>query len=506
MKKILQLTIAVFALTATSGAFAQQRYWDEIFTDVDVDTSIQYGTNISVLSGAPASQNLKMDVYSPSGDNVTSRPLIVYLHTGSFLPYPVNGTCSGSRKDSATVEMCTRFAKRGYVVAAISYRLGWNPVSGDQDVRTSTLINAVYRGLQDAHNAVRFFRYDADSLANSYGINPGKIIVGGQGSGGYLANAYSTLNDTTEIYLDKFTNATTGVPYINTAYSGDFEGFGSIPGSPLNLENLPGINSEVQFIFNMGGALGDSTWLEGNEPPMVAFHVPNDPFAPYGFGSVIVPTTGDFVVEVSGSYEAIRLANDSSNQDVFDNVLFNDPYTARAMAALNPSNAATNLNGLPVSQLEGLFPFVRPTAESAPWEWWDPNCPNNTNSLLTNPDMSKTKALAYIDSIQGYLAPRIVCALQLGGCQYIGVEENNAQESVLVYPNPATGIFTVSGFENGNNIRSIRMFDLAGRTIINEFNLNTSKLSIDGNAFAPGVYFMNIDLDKGSVSTKVVIE
>ena len=503
MKKILQITISVIALTATSGAFAQQRYWDEIFTDVDVAESIQYGSNYSVITRSPALQNLVMDVYTPSGDNETNRPLVIYLHTGSFLPYPNNGTCSGTRKDSAVVEMCTRFAKRGYVAAAISYRLGWNPVSGDQDVRTSTLINAVYRGLQDAHNAARFFRYDADTLLNTYGIDPDKIIIGGQGSGGYLANAYSTLNDTTEIYLDKFTNATTGVPYINISYSGDFEGFGN---GPLNQENLPGISSEAQFIFNMGGALGDSTWLEGNEPPMVAFHVPNDPFAPYGFGSVIVPTTGDFVVEVSGSYEAIRLANDSSNQDVFDNVLFDDPYTARAIAALNPSNTATNLNGLPVSQLQGLFPFVRPSAESAPWEWWDPTCPSNSNSLLTNPDMSKAKALAYIDSIQGYLAPRIICALQLGGCQYTGVEENNAQERVLVYPNPASGIFTVSGFENGNNIRAVRMFDLAGRTLINEFNMNTSKLSIDGNAYASGVYFLNIDLDKGSVSTKVVIE
>jgi len=205
MKKLLQLIIAVFALAATSGAYAQQRYWDEIFTSVDVDTSVQYGANISVLTGAPAMQNLLMDVYTPTGDNVTSRPLVIYLHTGSFLPYPLNGTCTGSRKDSAVVEMCTRFAKKGYVVAAISYRLGWNPVSSDQDVRTSTLINAVYRGLQDAHNAVRFFRNDALNGSNTYGINPDKIIIGGQGSGGYLANAYSTLNDTTEIYLDKFT-------------------------------------------------------------------------------------------------------------------------------------------------------------------------------------------------------------------------------------------------------------------------------------------------------------
>ena len=31
-------------------------------------------------------------------------------------------------------------------------------------------------------------------------------------------------------------------------------------------------------------------------------------------------------------------------------------------------------------------------------------------------------------------------------------------------------------------------------------------LTIDGNKYAPGVYLMNIDFDKGSASTKVVIK
>jgi dienelactone hydrolase len=67
-----------------------------------------------------------MDVYEPSGDTASVRPLVLVLHTGSFLPAVMNGQPTGGRKDSAVVEMCTRFAKKGYVAAAVSYRLGWN--------------------------------------------------------------------------------------------------------------------------------------------------------------------------------------------------------------------------------------------------------------------------------------------------------------------------------------------------------------------------------------------
>ena len=36
-------------------------------------------------------------------------------------------TLQGMRQDYATAEMCEGYAKRGFVVANIDYRLGWNP-------------------------------------------------------------------------------------------------------------------------------------------------------------------------------------------------------------------------------------------------------------------------------------------------------------------------------------------------------------------------------------------
>ena len=85
MKKIVQLSIALSFLICFENAYAQ-RYLNEVFTNVTVTSSVKYGRNISVLTGSPAAQDLFMDVYEPTGDTVSKRPVVIYLHTGSFLP------------------------------------------------------------------------------------------------------------------------------------------------------------------------------------------------------------------------------------------------------------------------------------------------------------------------------------------------------------------------------------------------------------------------------------
>ena len=130
---------------------------------------------------------ITMDVYTPpASDENTSRPVIIYLHTGNFLPQGINGSPTGSKRDSAVVNMCKQWARSGYVVAALNYRLGWNPISSDPDVRRGTLLQAVYRALHDTQTAVRFMR-STMGADNPYGIDPEKIALFGQGSGGYVA-------------------------------------------------------------------------------------------------------------------------------------------------------------------------------------------------------------------------------------------------------------------------------------------------------------------------------
>lgn len=130
-------TIKLFALLIATLYCVQasaQRYESQVFSQVDV-TTVVYGSNFTVLplvgGGRPARQPLVARVYTPSGDTRTDRPLIIYLKTGNFFPFPANGSCGGALNDSSNVEFATRLAKMGYVVAVADYRGGWNPTAND---------------------------------------------------------------------------------------------------------------------------------------------------------------------------------------------------------------------------------------------------------------------------------------------------------------------------------------------------------------------------------------
>jgi acetyl esterase/lipase len=180
------------------------RYVDEVFNNVIVSSNVMYGSNIGIITQAPAMEDLYMDVYEPFGDEATDRRVVIMLHTGSFLPAIANGQATGDKSDASIVEMCTRFAKKGYVAIAVNYRLGWNPISPSEDVRRSTLIQAAYRGLQDTKTAVRFLRKSATEDGNPYGVGD-QFAVGGHGTGGYLSLAMATLNNyESELLMPKF--------------------------------------------------------------------------------------------------------------------------------------------------------------------------------------------------------------------------------------------------------------------------------------------------------------
>lgn len=483
MKKNL-LLIFIFGLYFTSIQ-AQTRYIDEVFTNVTVASDVTYGTNITVITGMPASEDLKMDIYEPLGDTENSRPVIIVVHDGSFLPVETNGYCTGSKTDYQIVEMCTRLAKCGYVVAAIDFRLGWNPSSGDQNIRSGTYLNAFYRSVQDIHNAIRFFKWSVDN-GNTYSVANNKFSVIGEGSGAMSALAVGCLTDSTELLLPKFINASTTNPFIDFSLSGNIEGTVT---APLTAANYPTYSSEVNFIGNLGGAVGDSTWIEAGEPPVVSFHCPSDPFNPYMFGAIIIPTTGDFLMNVSGSYDITRKMNSLGNNDVFINAGFNDTITQIANSRNNGRF--------------GLYPFPRPSVESAPWQWWETSCTNNSYSMLTNPDMSELKAKAYIDTIVWYLTPRI--AVSNGLYSGVEIEEMNTDNLVKIFPNPASDQISIKTIQADQEIMQVCIVDVSGRIMY--FSSNIAKqMPIELNGFDEGLYFIKIQLKDGEIVKKLIIE
>ena len=380
MKIKLQSLLLIFFLIA-SISFSQTRYMDEVFCDIEIESDVVYGNNITVLpllqGEAPAPEDLEMDIYMPSGDSATDRPVVMILHTGSFLPAVANGQATGDKTDNATVEQCKAFAKKGYVAVALNYRLGWNPISENEDVRRSTLIQAAYRGLQDVRTGIRFLRKSIAEDGNPYGITD-KFAVGGLGTGGYLSLCAASLWDyEEELLLAKFMDTSQdidgdgfndAVPYIIPEYFGNLEGTdsGILPGLdsdgdgvfdvtnvPFCLPNHPGYSSEIDMAFNVGGAIPDSSWVDQGEVPIASMQCWNEVFAPYGVGNIMVPTTGAIVVEGMGSLVVQQMATEFGNNDVFGgmSIELNDTWYGNGNGNDNSTTAGHD-------SYPGLFPIV----------------------------------------------------------------------------------------------------------------------------------------------------
>ena len=507
MRKIytLALLLVIFGFFQKLNA---QRYTSEVFNHVKITDGVVYGQNITIMTTPAKTEDLKMTVYEPAGDTLPNRPLVIYLHTGNFLPKGFNQSATGQRQDSCVVEICKQLAKRGYVVAAASYRLGWNPLASDQNTRTSTLLQAVYRAIQDTKTAVRYFRKNHATENNMFGVDPSNIMLLGQGSGGYVALAYATLNDPNELLIPKFYDfsVTPAVPYVDSLILRNFDGYRG--NSSYNIENHVGYSNDIKMVANMGGALGDSIWLEKGEVPMVSFHCPNDPSAPYKYGTVVVPTIGN-VVEVSGSHDLQRLIKGFGNNDVFVNANYTDAFTVKA----NSMNDG----------YEGLYPFYVSSPQSAPWEWWSTSDSKHQNSLQTNPDMSKTKGMAYIDTIMGYLIPRTVTVLNLqtSGAVYIdpakdkdttivfvGIHDNvyAGNNNITLFPNPVSGEYITVMSNNQSLINSVELFDVTGKQILFDNNLNNNSYTLSIANLSSGLYFIKSSINGVYELNKLIVE
>ena len=120
MKKVLRNFIAFALVISSISADAQIRFLDDVFTNVTVTSDVQYAENITVLptvlSGGvnpPALTPIMCDIYQPTSDSETNRPVVILAHTGSFLPQVINGQPTGDKTDSSIVQQCTRWARKG---------------------------------------------------------------------------------------------------------------------------------------------------------------------------------------------------------------------------------------------------------------------------------------------------------------------------------------------------------------------------------------------------------
>lgn len=251
----MKISTLLLSVGLSAAAFAQTpcqsgRYASDVYSSVNLTSDIVYGSNLS-FSGATTS--LTLDFYEPAADTSMARPLIIWVHGGSFQ--------LGSKTDVDVKELSNRFAKKGYACASINYRLGFFPVD------SVNAIKAVLRATQDLKASIRFF-YKDRATTNTYKIDTTRIFIGGSSAGAITALHVG--------YLDKDCEIADYIDATNLAALGGMEG----------ASGNPGYSTKVAGVINLCGALGRYSWLEAGDVPLVSVHGTADATVKYNRGVV----------------------------------------------------------------------------------------------------------------------------------------------------------------------------------------------------------------------------
>lgn len=113
---------------------------------------------------------LKMDLYLPA-EAAADRPCIIFVFGGGFL--------AGDKSKEVNTKFCRELSERGFVTAAINYRLGLKGVKGVGPLNVKPLQEAIRMAVEDLYDATAFLCKNS----KSYGIDSEKIIICGSSAG-----------------------------------------------------------------------------------------------------------------------------------------------------------------------------------------------------------------------------------------------------------------------------------------------------------------------------------
>ena len=326
-------------------------------------------------------------------------------------------------------------------------------------------------------------------------------------------------------------DGTPETPMVVPTYHGDIEGkvlavapdaaFGFPAGDTLCYPNLVNESSDVQLVMNVGGALGDISWLDENSAPIISVQSAFDIFAPYKDAVLIVPTTGDPIVQVQGSHDIAVKQNTLGNNQAFVDANLTDVYTMEAMA-----NSASANHPF----YEALYPVTNPVNgngldEGVVIDWWDPSSPApgagqgipwnmlphpsggtfHDQGLFLNEGMSAEKSRLNIDTILAFYAPRAYVQLNLNelAVSNVNIEANDV--SLIIAPNPVGNeIVLTSSAETP--MKNVQIFDINGRLVRDYQGINNNYFFITRGNMPSGAYVVKVGFDNGEVSKKLIVK
>jgi len=274
LKQILHLvSLFLFFLPAASAQlpYNQLLYQDTVIKD------LVYGTDVN-FAGKP--EVLKLDLYKPLGNPYCNRPILVMIHGGAWV--------GGDKTDGGTVAIAHEYARRGYVVASINYRLGnhkrnfYTPYALCSTVAaaqpclyvadSSEVIRATYRAMQDAKAAMRFMKSRGQQDSTDYKIS----FYGGESAGAFTALMATFLTTPDEKPVECVGLPDAPTPDSDLAfclpanYSLARPDLGPVEGT-VNLQS--GFDAKAIGVLDFFGGIIDLNILNGPDKPAVyLFH------------------------------------------------------------------------------------------------------------------------------------------------------------------------------------------------------------------------------------------
>lgn len=195
-------------------------------------------------------ENLQMDLYLPKEASAQKKyPLMVFVHGGGFRV--------GEKTDNK--DFCEMLADKGFTVASIDYRTGWEKEKDPCSTDTFELKVAVYRAMQDTRAALRFLVANA----NKYSIDSNWVFIGGSSAGGILslATVYYP-QDSANIFFGNMVDTLGQLDNYGNSYTTHY--------------SIKGIDA-------MWGGLNSPYLIQKeNAVPTIFFHGEKDHVVPYG--------------------------------------------------------------------------------------------------------------------------------------------------------------------------------------------------------------------------------
>jgi len=167
------------------------------------------------------------------------------------------------------------------------------------------------------------------------------------------------------------------------------------------------------------------------------------------------------------------------------------------------STVAVTLTILPAIDVTvtNASPVLTANQTGATYQWVD--CDNGNAFIPSETNQSFTATAT------GNYAVEITVGncVDTSGCENVIISSVNNINSIAglsVYPNPTKGMVTVN-LEKVSDNTSITVYDMLGKVIVTEALISrTTNIDLTGNE--KGIYFINIQSDKGNVVRKVILQ